>query len=81
MPHIHMLQLIETSRSVVNGPESDIPDILNKCFASSTWTIFTFSSFNTIFEKSQRNFLTDIIRHLLPELTNTIWNSIKSVFQ
>ena len=49
---IHMLQLIEILRSVTNGLELDIPDILNKYFARSTWTIFTFPSFNTIFEKS-----------------------------
>ena len=49
---IHMLQLIEILRSLTNGLQLDIPDILNKYFARSTWTIFTFSSFNTIFEKS-----------------------------
>ena len=50
---IHMLQLIEILRSVTNGLQLDIPpDILNKYFAISIWTIFTFPSFNTIFEKS-----------------------------
>ena len=76
-----MLQLIEILRSVTNGPQLDIPDILNKYFAKSTWTIFTFPSFNTIFEKSWSNCLTDINRHLLPELASTIWNSIESVFR
>ena len=49
---IHMLQLIERSRSVTNGLQLDIPDILNKYFARSTWTIFTFPIFSAIFEKS-----------------------------
>ena len=49
---IHMLQLIEILRSVTNGPQLDIPDILNKYFARSSRTIFTFPSFNGIFEKS-----------------------------
>ena len=49
---MHMLQLIEILRSVTNGPLLDMPDILNKYFARSTWTIFTFPSFNAIFEKS-----------------------------
>ena len=52
MPHIHMLQLIEILRSVTNGPLSDIPDILDKYFVKSTWTIFTFPCLNVIFEKS-----------------------------
>ena len=52
MPHIHMLQLTEILRSVTNGPLSDIPDILNKNLARSTWTIFTSPSLNAIFEKS-----------------------------
>ena len=47
-----MLQLIEILRSVSNGPQLDIPDILNKYFARSTWPIFTFPSFNALFEKS-----------------------------
>ena len=47
-----MLQLIEILRSVTDGPKSDIPDILNKYFARSTWTIITFPSLNAIFEKS-----------------------------
>ena len=47
-----MLQLIEILRSVTNGPQSDIPDILNEHFARSTWTIFTFPSLNANFEKS-----------------------------
>ena len=77
---IHMLQLIEILRSVTIGPQLDIPDIVNKYFARSTWTIFTFPSFNAIFEKSLRSCLTDINRHLLPELASTIWNSIESYF-
>ena len=40
----HMLQLIEILRSITNGPYSDIPDILNKYFARSTYTIFIFPS-------------------------------------
>ena len=63
MPHIHMLQLIEILPLVTNGLRSDIPDILNKYFARSTWTIFTFPSLNMIFEKSLRSGLTDINRH------------------
>ena len=47
-----MLQLIEILRSVTNEPSSDIPDIFNKYFARSTWTIFTFSSLNAVLEKS-----------------------------
>ena len=47
-----MLHLIEILRSVTNAPFSDIPDILKKYFASSTWTIFTFPSLNVTFEKS-----------------------------
>ena len=81
MPHIHMLQLNEILQSVTIGPLSDIPDILNKYFARSTWTIFTFPSLNPIFEKNYRSCLTNINRHLLPELASTIWNSIDSVFQ
>ena len=73
MPHIHMLQLNETWQSVTIGPLPDIPDILNKYFARSTWTIFTFPSFKAIFEKSYRNCLTNINRHLLPELASMIW--------
>ena len=42
-------------RSVTNGPLSDIPDILNKYSARSTWTIFTFPSLNATFEKSWRS--------------------------
>ena len=76
-----MLHLIEILRSVTNAPFSDIPDILKKYFASSTWTIFTFPSLNVIFEKSQRSCLTHISRHLLPELASTIWNSIESALQ
>ena len=34
--YIHMLQLIEILRSVTNGPESDMPDILNIYSARST---------------------------------------------
>ena len=52
MSHIHMLQLTEILRSVTDEPLSDIPDILNKHFARSTWTIFTFPSLNAIVEKS-----------------------------
>ena len=81
MPLMHMLQLIEILRSVTNGLKSDMPDILNKYFARSTGTIFTFPSLNAIFEKSLRSGLTDINRHLLPELTSAIWNSIESSFQ
>ena len=69
---MHMLQLVEILQSVINGPQLDIPDILNKHFARSTWIIFTFPNFNAIFEKSQRSCLTDINRYLLPE-----WSSIK----
>ena len=58
-----MLQLIEILPLVTNGLRSDIPDILNKYFARSTWTIFTFPSLNMIFEKSLRSGLTDINRH------------------
>ena len=76
-----MLQLIEILPSVTNGLRSDIPDILNKYFARSTWTIFTFPSLNVIFEKSLRSGLTDINRDLLPELASAIWNSIESAFQ
>ena len=47
-----MLQLIEILPSVTNGLRSDIPDILNKYFARSTWIIFKFPSLNVIFEKS-----------------------------
>ena len=47
-----MLQLIQGLRSVTNGLQLRIPDILNKYFARSAWTIFTFPSFNVIFEKS-----------------------------
>ena len=47
-----MLQLIEILRSVTNGHLSDIPDILNKYFARSTWAMFTFPSLNEILEKS-----------------------------
>ena len=81
MPHIYMLQLIEILRSATNVPWSDIPDILIKYFARSTWTIFSFLSFNAIFEKNQRRCLTDIKRNLLPELACTRWNSIEFVFQ
>ena len=76
-----MLQLIEILSSVTNGLRSDIPDILNKYFARSTWTIFTFPSLNVIFEKTLRSGLTDINRHLLPELASAIWNSIESAIQ
>ena len=76
-----MLRLIEILPSVTNGLRSDIPDILNKYFARSTWTIFTFPSLNVIFEKSLRSGLTDINRDLLPELASAIWNSIESAFQ
>ena len=76
-----MLQLIEILPLVTNGLRSDIPDILNKYFARSTWTIFTFPSLNVIFEKSLRSGLTDINRDLLPELASAIWNSIESAFQ
>ena len=76
-----MLQLIEILPLVTNGLRSDIPDILNKYFARSTWTIFTFPSFSVIFEKSLRSGLTDINRDLLPELASAIWNSIESAFQ
>ena len=55
MSHIYMLQLIEILRSVTNGHLSDIPNILNKYFARSTWIykiyIFTFPSLNEILEK------------------------------
>ena len=47
-----MLQLIERLRSVTTELQLDIPGILNKYFAKSTWTIFTFLSFNAIFENS-----------------------------
>ena len=50
---MHVLQLIETLRSVTNGPFSDISDILNKYFAGSTWAILTFPSFNAIFENRE----------------------------
>ena len=76
-----MLQLIERLRSATNGSQLDTPNILNKYFARSTWTIFTFPSINANFEKSQRSCLADVNRYLLPELASTIWNSIKSVFQ
>ena len=76
-----MLRLIEILPSVTNGLRSDIPDILNKYFARSTWTIFTFPSLNVIFEKSLRSGLTDINRDLLPEVASAIWNSIESAFQ
>ena len=71
-----MLQLIEILRSVTNGSKSDIPNILNKYFPRSTFPIL-----DTIFQKSETSCLTDINRHLLPELASTIWNSIESVFQ
>ena len=76
-----MLQLIEILPSVTNGLRSDIPDILNKYFARSTWIIFKFPSLNVIFEKSLRSGLTDINRDLLPEVASAIWNSIESAFQ
>ena len=76
-----MEPLIEILQSVINETLLDIPDILNKYFARSTWTIFTFPSLNAIFEKSRRNCLMDINRYLVPELSCTIWNSIESVFQ
>ena len=47
-----MLKLIERLQSVTNELQLDIPGILNKYFARSTWTVFTFPSFNAIFEKS-----------------------------
>ena len=46
-----MLELIERLRSVTNGFQLDITDILNKYFARSTWRVFRFPSFNAIFEK------------------------------
>ena len=49
-----MLQLNEILLSVTNGPESDISDILNKHFAKSTWTIFTFPNLNAIFEELEK---------------------------
>ena len=49
--YIYMLQSIEILRSVTNGPKSDIPDILNKDFTRSTWTIFTFPSLNVVFAR------------------------------
>ena len=64
---------------LIQGPQLDIPDILNKYFARSTWTIFAFPSFNAIFEKSQRSCLTDINRYLLPELASTTWNTVNSL--
>ena len=75
MPHIHMLQIIETLRSVTNGHYSDIPNFLNKYFARSTWTIFTFFSLNAILELEK-------LPHgyqysLLPELARTIWNNME----
>ena len=63
-----MLQLIKRLGSVTTELQLDIPGILNKYFARSTWTIFTFLRFNAIFENSQRSCLTDINRHLLPGL-------------
>ena len=78
MSHIHMLQLIEILWSVTNVP--DILDIFNKYFARSTWTIFIFPSPDAIFEKSKRNYLTDINMHLLQKLASKIWNSIESIF-
>ena len=77
-----MLQLTEISRSVINGPSSDIHDILNEYFARSIWTIFTFPSLNEILKRiKEAPSLTDISRYLLLKLASAIWNSIESVFQ
>ena len=51
LQYIYIYIYVSYICSVTNVPFSDIPDILNKYFARSTWKIFTFPTLNAIFEK------------------------------